>query len=173
MLQSVDFRDKETGWRNFQCRYQFENGVERRGVFHEDIYMRGFLKNLYLRPSCAACTHKGIQRESDLTLADFWGVQNVLPELEEIDKGVSLVLARGEKGGALMDMISGSTFRRLVDAGAAIAGNPAALTSATIHPNADRFRASFGHEDLDALIERCLHLNFLQKVKRYVRRIFQ
>ena len=51
--------------------------------------MYGYLtSNLYIRPSCGDCDFKGIPRQSDITLADFWGIESKLDD----DKGTSLVL---------------------------------------------------------------------------------
>ena len=48
---------------------------------NHDLYLKGFLQNLYLRPSCHQCKFCHKNRPTDLTLADFWGVQDVLPEM--------------------------------------------------------------------------------------------
>ena len=57
--------------------------------------MRGFLSNLFLRPSCYQCKFKGGRCGADIILGDFWGVQSILPEVDD-DKGVSLVLTNTE-----------------------------------------------------------------------------
>jgi hypothetical protein len=53
--------------------------------------MKGFLRDLCLRPSCYQCSFRQEHRESDFTLADFWGLENLLPELDD-NKGMSLVI---------------------------------------------------------------------------------
>lgn len=61
--------------------------------------MKGFLKDIYLRPSCYQCLDKGINRLSDITLADFWGIEHIKPEIFA-DRGISAVLIHsiyGEK----------------------------------------------------------------------------
>lgn len=35
--------------------------------------MRAFISDLCSRPSCAKCEFKGINRNSDFTLGDYWG----------------------------------------------------------------------------------------------------
>ena len=59
--------------------------------------MRGFLANVYLRPSCYACRCKNGASLSDLTIADFWGIDTVAPDFDD-DKGVGLVLVNTRKG---------------------------------------------------------------------------
>lgn len=52
--------------------------------------MQVFLKNVCLRLSCYACHFKGINRRSDITMADFWGINDVYPEIND-HKGTSLI----------------------------------------------------------------------------------
>ena len=59
--------------------------------------MQVFLKNVCLRLSCYACHFKGINRRSDITMADFWGINDVYPEIND-HKGTSLILVNTEKG---------------------------------------------------------------------------
>ena len=59
--------------------------------------MRGFLADLYLRPSCHECPAKCGKSKSDITLADYWGIIRIHPSF--YDKlGVSLVLANSANG---------------------------------------------------------------------------
>ena len=59
--------------------------------------MKGFLSNFYLRPSCYACSARTGKSGSDITIADFWGVQNFYPEFDD-DRGVGLILVNSDKG---------------------------------------------------------------------------
>ena len=61
---------------------------------------------LYIRPSCGDCDFKGIPRQSDITLADFWGIESKLDD----DKGTSLVLINNEKGKALFNRIENNVI---------------------------------------------------------------
>ena len=62
----------------------------------QDSFMRMFLRNYCLRPSCYECEAK-LVRCADLTLADFWGINFVAPEMND-NKGVSLVIIRSQRG---------------------------------------------------------------------------
>ena len=66
--------------------------------------MRGFLSNLYLRPSCHFCPSKSLKSDSDITVADFWGIQNIAPEFDD-DKGVSLVLINTTEGNFFLNLL--------------------------------------------------------------------
>ena len=63
-LVAVDQRDKSTGWSHYaySVTFRYANGKAYSVPQGEDPYMRGFVQNLYLRPSCSGCSFKGIGR---------------------------------------------------------------------------------------------------------------
>ena len=100
----------------------------------DDWYMRAFLQNASLRPSCLACPFKR-RCGSDVTLGDYWGIQGRHPEVP-VEGGVSAVICNTDKGVAAVSRISGS-----MDSGASafdkvVAGNPALIRP--MQPFADR-----------------------------------
>lgn len=66
--------------------------------------MKAFLSDLILRPSCYCCPAKSGKSGSDITLADYWGIQNVFPDFDD-DKGISAVMVNTLKGKRLFDML--------------------------------------------------------------------
>ena len=85
---------------------------------------------LILRPSCYHCPAKGASRVSDLTLADFWGIQNVDPTMFD-DKGTSLVLVHSAAGEQALAQIRSDLLLKAEPLESALAGNPSAVHSAT------------------------------------------
>lgn len=69
---------------------------------YENAYMRAFLRNLILRPSCYACPVRKGRSHSDITMGDHWAIPHIHPEFDD-DKGTSLVLVNTEKGNASLD----------------------------------------------------------------------
>lgn len=100
-ITDIQFRSKRTGWKkySFVCKW---NDVECQEVFAENLYMRGFLQDLYLRPSCYKCPSKMFVANSDLTLADYWGIQHLNPELDD-DLGIGLVFVHTEKSLSILN----------------------------------------------------------------------
>ena len=98
-VSGVFFRDKMLGWRNYCMAFALSvpalewagNHVMRSGPLDRDMFLRGYRANLFLRPSCHACPVKSLKSGSDVTLADFWGIEKVLPEMDD-NKGTSLVI---------------------------------------------------------------------------------
>ena len=104
-IRDIKFRDKnESGWKKYRfvVRGTSAPKADKNSVLSSDIhymnaYMRGFLSDIYLRPSCYACKCKNGASHSDLTIADFWGIHIVAPDFDD-DKGVGLVLVNTPKG---------------------------------------------------------------------------
>lgn len=67
-VSTISFRDKTISWGDYGTRILFENETEYFQKHQDDSYMRLFLANRILRPSCHRCSAKGNKRCSDLTL---------------------------------------------------------------------------------------------------------
>lgn len=109
-VSRVWFKNKIYGWNCFSTRIDFENGACYLKDRYHDTYIRGYIEeNLYIRPSCSDCKFKGLHRNADITLADFWGVQ--LDEvMQEIDGGTSMIMVHTEKGKKIWDSIKSKVF---------------------------------------------------------------
>lgn len=108
-IVSVDFRIKTYGWESYGIKIEFESGnvYEKKG--NEDYWIKAFLQDIMLRPSCYECINKGMTRESDITIADAWGIKQYNEKLYN-EKGTSLVIVHTKKGLALCNGISGDFF---------------------------------------------------------------
>lgn len=104
-ITSINFRDKSTGWKNYSFSVECSDKRKYSQVSHNNIYMYGFLKNLYLRPSCKSCPAKLGRSGSDLSIGDCWEIQNIIPEIDD-NKGINIVLINTLKGEKLYKSIS-------------------------------------------------------------------
>ena len=99
---SVNFRDKEVlGWTAHK-----ESFIIKNKKVIADTYTDLFYKHIILRHSCETCYFTNTKRPSDITLADFWGWEEVSPKFNQDDKGVSLVLINTSKGINIFNNIS-------------------------------------------------------------------
>jgi coenzyme F420-reducing hydrogenase beta subunit len=148
----INFRSKVSGWRLFSMLFVFNNGTEYSKTLTEDIFMQGFLKNLYLRPSCYACRFKTLNRLSDITLADFWGIEGMLPQMDD-DLGTSFVLVHSQKGQEMFSTMAKRMDYEQVDVEKAIAKNSAAIKSVVLNPKRKKFFIELpGTNDINELI---------------------
>lgn len=111
-IGDIKFRDKSDGWKKFRFVVRKEsapkadeNSVLLSDIHDDNVFMKGFLGNVYLRPSCYACKCKNGKSHSDLTIGDYWGAKVANCELDD-DKGLSLVLINTPKGKDFMNMLN-------------------------------------------------------------------
>ncbi len=129
-LSDIDFRDKEKSWKNYNISLVFKTDNSHK-VYSENVYnnpyMRLFLDNIILRPSCHQCYFRNQTSGSDITIGDFWGIENIIHRLSD-DKGTSLVLINTTKGLEIFKQID-LKERVSVDYNLIVNNNPALIKS--------------------------------------------
>lgn len=147
-LESVNFRCKDDSWIDF--------GMKENQLYiskDTDSFMRMFLRDYCLRPACYECQAK-LYRKADMTIADFWGIQAVAPEMND-GRGTSLVITRTEKGQELFESIKSKLKWKEVSYEEGVKGNPSEYKSVARPQQRDTF-----FEDLDKL-------SFEEMAKKY------
>lgn len=96
-IKQIDFRNKSSGWRNFSL-YVKGDKKNINTLHFKDTYMIAFLKNYTLRESCYCCKFKNNKSLSDITMGDFWGIENFTNLPFKIDLGVSFMQVNTDKG---------------------------------------------------------------------------
>lgn len=171
----ISFRQKNDGWKKFSVSFQFQNDTEYCNTLDKDLYMKAFLKNICLRPSCYDCQFKGIHRISDITLGDFWGIQNILPEMDD-DKGTSLMFINSDKGRKLFNKIEDKCEYKRIDIIEAIKYNYSAIKSVYKNHNRHIFFKNIDLIPFDKLVMKYCSENPFKvigkKVKRKIKNIF-
>lgn len=107
-ILDCSFRDKSRGWEKMTMRIQYENESEVLDASDSSFYTL-FLKRLSLRPSCYECLFSNLDRPGDLTIGDFWGVEQVFANMYD-QEGVSLVLVNSQKGNKVFQKLLPSLF---------------------------------------------------------------
>ncbi len=89
-------RSKVLGWAHNE---EFVYQTGRREYRHPitQAYKRVFYSNCALRGSCYNCPYTDFNRPGDLTIADYWGIEQIRPDLYK-KEGVSMVLANSKNG---------------------------------------------------------------------------
>lgn len=158
-IQRVWFKNKSKGWNLFSTKIIFQNGEEYIEDRNHDAFMLGYIHyNMYMRDCCNRCKYKALPRIADITLADFWGVGNYKPELDE-DKGTSLVMINSTKGNELFLQIQDSVFAEECNLEWAIKGNSCILNNATKNKYSDAFFEELGSIPFDKLITKYVKKN--------------
>jgi coenzyme F420-reducing hydrogenase beta subunit len=111
-VTKIKFKDKTYGWHRFAIRVDFQNGKTYVKDRYNDPFFVGYLQtHLFLMPACYTCQFKGFPQKSDITLADFWGIEKVDQTMDQ-DLGTSLVMVNSEKGDAFFKSLGDSVIKK-------------------------------------------------------------
>lgn len=134
----IKAKNKDHGWRSLARKVVFDNGKIYYGEGHEDHYRRGYHGNYFERPCCYDCKFKGLPRIADITLGDFWGIQNIDRSLDG-NLGTSMVMVNTDKGQQFFDSIKSKMEVKEFALSDVLPGNPDAIKGGNVHyPPIDR-----------------------------------
>lgn len=105
-IVSVNFRNKELfGWKDHKESFVFSDATT------TTTWTTSFYNHVMFRESCYACPYATPHRNSDITIADYWGIENNAPEFDD-DKGVNLLLIHTSKGHQVFEAIKENLLYR-------------------------------------------------------------
>lgn len=164
----IAFRHKDKGWTRYSVLFSFHNNTEYLRTRRHDLFMKAFLKDICLRPSCYSCQFKTLHRESDITLADFWGIQRILPDMDD-DKGTSLIFVNSAKGQAMFQKIKDKMVYKEVDINQAALYNSAAIKSVEYNPKRESFFKELEKLPFDKLVNKYCTDKISVRIKRKIK----
>ena len=178
LVEGISFRDKTMGWKKFSFALTLSttNGSGDKIQFcscspmTKNEYLRGFMSNVYLRPSCYSCAFKCLKSKSDITLGDFWNIRLYNKHLDD-NQGLSLMLLNNSRGLCLANAIrSEVAFYSIPNYD--INSNFALMNSVVASNKRSCFYDLYNtHDSFIGLIRDILKLNFKEKVKLYMLKI--
>ena len=177
LIRDIKFRDKKLGWKKFSfvLTLSATQGAEKNSVLFtetldKNVFMKGFLKDLYLRPSCYQCPSKSLKSGSDLTIADYWGIENAIPDFDD-DKGVSLVMINSDDGDCFYKNVRVEQLQTLYKD--ALVSNQSIEKSCKIPEERSSFFLLFEKRNLLWLINMLTKTPFLVRVKLQIKRVIR
>ena len=183
-ISGINMRDKTSGWSGYSYSWRFltENKKELFQKQNKNLYMRGFIADIFLREPCYSCKYKGINRYSDLTLGDCWGIDNSFPEMDD-NLGTSLVIINTDLGNKLFHIIKKRMVFKKISEKDFLPYNPSYYESSKKPTFYNDFHSRLNNgEDFNDLIVEYLQLKerkplnkhlfamvvLLNKVKKYI-----
>lgn len=173
-IVEVNMRDKVKGWLDYQ-QYLRTTSIELRETNSENVFMNGFLQNIYLRRSCYACDFKTIHRVSDISIADFWGVEDKMPEMFD-NKGTSLIFLHTQKGRNVFETITKGIITKLQKIEICIERNPMMISCPSISTRRRYFFVVFNALGLSITNKLLIDTNaffYMKKIVRRLRKLFR
>ncbi len=101
-IVSFEFRSKENGWKNEMPIIKLENGK----IIKDFTYFKAFGRELINRPSCHNCKFSGVNRLSDFTIGDMWGIDKLDLKLKDDNSGISLLCVNTKNGKRILNSLS-------------------------------------------------------------------
>ena len=80
------------------------DGKEHTGSLFRDRFCIMYFGNYMLRPSCHSCKFCTVDRGSDLTIGDFWGIEKVRPDMDD-GMGTSMVILHTDKAKKIWEQV--------------------------------------------------------------------
>ena len=183
-ITEINFRSKRKSWK----RYNFDLLIEspmaiKKGSdststmtcprlysesFTDNEYMKAFLRNWSLRPSCYECKVKSGKSGADLTIGDFWGIKKT-DIIEDDDKGVSCVICWTDKGRKWVNECSNlnlieTKYQTILQ------GNPSIEKSVSLTNEALRFQRLFSKHGFSLAMSKTEHPSLLFRGINYIKR---
>ena len=105
-LTYIDFRNKQYGW-GLTGITKFIGKDDKTISPETSSYYKLFLDGEIYRENCYNCTYTNLNRVGDLTIGDYWGFQDLSPELKgnpniSEKKGVSCLMVNNEVGDIML-----------------------------------------------------------------------
>lgn len=179
IIEEIRFRDKREGWKKYNFFLQFIekqiDGTKKHISFSsrvtENLFLKGFCRDLYLRPSCHHCPARGFKSGSDITLADFWGQEYMFPEFDD-DSGVSCVMIKTSKGKKIFDALEQvKKERKTLEQ--VLSYNPSLIKSTPESYYRKKFWKCVGKCSFDESIVKSINLNIIEKIVLKIKSVLE
>lgn len=164
-ITALSFKDKRNGWKKPTAIVSID-GKER----SVREYVRIFYNKMALRPSCHKCPYATTKRQTDITIGDFWHIEERLPEQYD-EMGNSLFLVHTERGQELFDRAKNSLDwfeSNTTDCLQVNLENPTPMAKGR-----EKFWEDYCAFGIDYIIKKYGRDNFINKVKRKIKKLLK
>lgn len=175
--KKINMRCKDSGWSNYgySTEFVYENGKRTLVLNSRDLFMKAFVGNICLRESCSDCKAKGINRVTDFTLGDYWGIWNQYPEFDD-NRGTSAVFVHSDKGEELLNNLNGQLEMIKTDVENVYKENISFIESSKSHPDRNEFLEQVTADNFEELIKKYFPVkesrtNMITRIKRRLKRV--
>ena len=128
---------------------------------------------MFDRPSCHNCEFSTTNRVTDFTIGDFWGIDKVMPEINDDNTGISLLTVNSEKAKAIFEEVKEWIEFKAIDKEKAFTYNH--NSNLPPHKNRQKFFDNLDSMPIIENMQKCLKVSFIRKVlikcKRILKRI--
>lgn len=168
-IEQITMRDKDKSWKNYNITIKTKNNKFTQQAY-ECAYIKGFLSNLYLRPSCHSCPAKSNKSTSDITIADFWGIDIINPSFDD-DRGCNALFINTDKGSGLIERLYNSFIWEEKTLEQATFKNKSYNKAPSKHPNRKKFFKRLENaDDISLYINGLIKISFISRIVNKIKR---
>lgn len=163
-VKSINFREKvekDGKYNSRNLKLVLENGKEIVEDSQKNIYLKGFHKGLFYRPSCYTCKFANTNRNADITIADSWGIENIYKDID-VHQGHSLVILNTKKGKEYFNTNQEETIK--LDEQFVINNNAQYSRPTKVHKNREKFFNNLDKMPIDKLVNKCTKVPLVKRV---------
>lgn len=149
----INMRSKSSGWSHYRYTTEFDYGEGKisRIQSSQDLFMKAFIGNICLNSACSDCMMKGIERCTDFTLGDYWGIWNQYPKFDD-NKGTSVVFVHTQKGRKILNQIQSQMDYLNVNIKETYQENRSLIDSSGMHADREEFLMCVTSNNFEVLI---------------------
>lgn len=162
-VNNFDFRDKTFGWNQ-----SIESFKINQNKYSQTIYSRLFGSCLGFRESCYNCQFTNLNRPSDITIGDCWGIAKNRPDIDD-NKGTSLVIVNTEKGKFIQKNILSNLEYYIIDINDYL--QPRLREPNKRSGKVDAFWKDYLNNGFDYIVKEYGTITFWDRVKGKIKRI--
>lgn len=129
----------------------YNDGSNSIGTTDNDAFLRAYYKRLFYRPSCYQCKFAKMDRCSDITIGDAWGLEQFVTE-QNNGKGVSLLLFNTDKGKGIIEKIRNLMSIYSIDKTIAFNSQSIFSKPTASHPNRSLFFSLLEKSDFNKAV---------------------
>lgn len=173
-IKSINMRDKSISWEEYGMKINFADESNYFAKKDNDLYLKSYTTGLFLRPSCHNCQLKAFPRKSDITLGDYWDINEIDPTLND-KKGINIVIENTEKGKKILSKLieNDILFSKDIDINKLNKVHPLFCLSVKKNRKKDKFFSMIENENItfNQAINKCIPSKFENQLKIFLRKI--
>lgn len=168
------FKNKTYGYHATTMKIEFENGKVWYGSGRVDPMMKSFVNEMASRPSCGACSFKGIERVSDITMFDCYEYSTIT-EKKDDDKGYTSIFVHSDAGRDIFEKVYDNFDVLAVEVNRLVTKNGIMVcNSAKPSKKRDEFYATVAEMDIETAMKHVSPITkkdyFIEKCKGFLHR---
>lgn len=155
-ITSFRFRSKKAGVMSSEYCIKLSNGKEIREALNKNPYSLTYNSLIAHMPSCNSCPYTSLQRVSDITIGDFWGIEKIDP-MAVNPRGTSLIFVNSRKGQNIIEEVKQELELFQEKGEDAQRFNPPLRHSTKKHPMSEKFIKELAEKPFEKVYKKYIY----------------